>query len=127
VKGKVLKWKVDSDRFSLCDIFSNLVGEITWGSCKKPKIWMFDKKEGRDVEIVSESQILDMFSMYQKEKKLLLYLVVYDSDGSSKGSNTTLNYQKKEMYLRCTSSLLLPLFVCSFLYAVYGFCFSKQR
>jgi MuDR family transposase len=91
VKGKILKWRVDSDRFSLCDMVSDLSGEITWGSCQKPKIWMFDKKEGRDVEIIYESQILEMFNMYQKERKILLYVVVCDSDGSSKCSNTTPN------------------------------------
>jgi MuDR family transposase len=83
---------VDSYRFSLCELFSNLAEEITWGSCQKPKIWIFDKKEGRDMEIVSESQILEMFNMYQIERKFLLYVVVCDSDGSSKCSNTTPNY-----------------------------------
>lgn len=33
VKGKTLKWVVDSDRFSLCDLISDLSDELCWGSC----------------------------------------------------------------------------------------------
>jgi hypothetical protein len=48
---------VDSDKFSLCDLISDLSGEFCWGSYQTPKIWMFDKDEGRDVRLVSELQI----------------------------------------------------------------------
>jgi hypothetical protein len=86
VKGKILKWVVDSDRFSLCELISGLSEELCWGSCQTPKIWMFDKNEGRDVGVVSESQILEMFRMYQNERKITLIVVVCDVDGSSKYS-----------------------------------------
>ena len=33
VKGKILNRVVDSDRFSLCELLSDLAEEITWGSC----------------------------------------------------------------------------------------------
>jgi MuDR family transposase len=88
VKGKILKWVVDSDRFSLCELISGLSEELCWGSCQTPKIWMFDKNEGRDVGVVSESQILEMFRMYQNEQKITLIVVVCDLDGSSKYSGS---------------------------------------
>jgi uncharacterized protein YneR len=62
---------------------------------------MFDKKKSRDVEKVSTSQILEMFNMYQKERKIILYVVVCDSNENSKYSNTALNYP-------CTSSQSTP-------------------
>jgi hypothetical protein len=44
------------------------------------------------VELVFEYQILEMFNMYQTERKILFYVVVCNSYESSKYSNTTLNY-----------------------------------
>jgi hypothetical protein len=38
IKGRTLKWVVDSHKFSLCDLISDLSEEICWGSCQVPKI-----------------------------------------------------------------------------------------
>ncbi|XP_078153161.1 uncharacterized protein LOC144548368 [Carex rostrata] len=92
VKGKTLKWVVDSDRFSLCDLRSDLFDDLCWGSCQTPKIWMFDKNDGREVEVVSESQIPEMFRMFQNERKISLLTVICDLDGSSKCSGTNFTY-----------------------------------
>jgi hypothetical protein len=92
VKGKTLKWVIDSNRFSLCELIHNLSEEICWGSCQTPKIWMFDRNEGKDVGVVSESQISEIFRMYQNERIFLFIIVICDLDGSSK----------------CTSSLEQP-------------------
>lgn len=70
VKGRTLKWVVDSDTLSLCDLISDLSDEISWGSCQTLRIWLFDQNEGKDVGVLFESQISEMFRMYQKEKKI---------------------------------------------------------
>jgi hypothetical protein len=69
IKGRTLKWMVDPDKFSLFDLSSDLLDELSWGESQTPKIWILDKKEGRDAALVSESQIPEMFKMFQKEKK----------------------------------------------------------
>jgi hypothetical protein len=43
--------------------------ELSWGESQTPKIWILDKKEGRDAALVSEAQIPEMFKMFQKDKK----------------------------------------------------------
>ena len=53
---------------------------------------MFDKNEGKDVGVLSESQIPELFRMYQKERKILLTVVVCDTDGSSNHSGTDPTY-----------------------------------
>jgi hypothetical protein len=73
----------------LCDLISDLSEEICWGSCQVPKIWVFDKNKGADVGLLTESQIPSMFMMYHKEKKISLLVVLCDSDGSSKYSDTS--------------------------------------
>ena len=88
IKGKTLNWVVDSDRFSLCDLRSYLFDDLCWGSCQTPKIWIFDKNDGKEVEVVSESQISEMFRMFQNERKIFFLVVVCDLDGSSKCSGT---------------------------------------
>jgi hypothetical protein len=49
---------------------------------------MFDKDEGRDVRLVSELQIPELFRMYQNQRKFSLIVVVCDLDGSSKCSSS---------------------------------------
>ncbi|XP_078164438.1 uncharacterized protein LOC144559293 [Carex rostrata] len=92
VKGRTLKWVVDSDRFSLCDAISGISDEISWGSCQTLRILVFDKNEGKEVGVLSESQILEMFRMYQKERLILLNVVVCDTDGSSNCSGAGPTY-----------------------------------
>jgi hypothetical protein len=60
---------VDPDKFSLFDMNSDLLDELSWGESQTPKIWILDKKEGRDAALVSEAQIPEMFKMFQKDKK----------------------------------------------------------
>jgi MuDR family transposase len=79
-----LKWVIDSNRFSLCELIHNLSEEICWGSCQTPNIWMFDRNEGKDVRVVSESQISEIFRMYQNERKFSFIVVICDLDGTSK-------------------------------------------
>jgi MuDR family transposase len=88
VKGRVLKWVVDSDKFSLCELMTNLKEEISWGSSQLPKIWFFDKNKDREVGISSESQIPNIFRMYEMERKISILVVICDCDGSSKYSGT---------------------------------------
>jgi hypothetical protein len=38
VKGRILKWIVDLDTFSLYDLMSDLAEEIMWGSYQTPKV-----------------------------------------------------------------------------------------
>jgi hypothetical protein len=84
---------VDPDKFSLFDLNSDLLDELSWEESQTPKIWILDKKEGRDAALMSEAQIPEMFKMFQKEKKILLRVVVCDSDGSSKCSGTDGTFQ----------------------------------
>jgi hypothetical protein len=84
VKGRTLKWVVDSDKFSLCKLISGLKEEVSWGICQTPKTWFFEKKnESRDVELLFESQIPKIFRMYISERKITLLVVLCDLDESS--------------------------------------------
>jgi hypothetical protein len=55
---------VDPDNFLLFDMNSDLLDELSWRESQTPKIWILDKKEGRDVALVSEAQIPEMFKMF---------------------------------------------------------------
>jgi hypothetical protein len=70
--------------FSLCD----LSNQIFWGSNQTPRVRFHDKVEGKEVGVLTESQISEMFRMYQKERSILLLVVVCDMDQTSKCSGT---------------------------------------
>jgi hypothetical protein len=55
---------VDPDNFLLFDMNSDLLDELSWRESQTPKIRILDKKEGRDVALVSEAQIPEMFKMF---------------------------------------------------------------
>jgi hypothetical protein len=55
VKRRTLKWMVDKDKFSLYDLNSDLLEELSWGGSQISKIWIVDQNEGRDATLVSES------------------------------------------------------------------------
>jgi hypothetical protein len=100
VKGKTLTWVVDSDRFSLCDLNMDLLKELGWGRGQALKIWILDKNDGREAGLVSESQIPELFKMYEKERVIVLHVVVSDSDGSS-------NCSGKNAVYPCTPAQLI--------------------
>jgi hypothetical protein len=100
VKGKTLTWVVDSDRFSLCDLNMDLLKELGWGRGQTLKIWILDKNDGREAGLVSESQIPELFKMYEKERVIVLHVVVSDSDGSS-------NCSGKNAVYPCTPAQLI--------------------
>jgi hypothetical protein len=101
VKGKTLTWVVDSDRFSLCDLNMDLLKELGWRRGQAPKIWILDKNDGREAGLVSESQIPEIFKMYEKERVIVLHVVASDSNGSSNCSGTNVVYP-------CTPAQLIP-------------------
>jgi hypothetical protein len=73
--------------FSLCDLMSDLSNQNFWGSNQTSRVRFHDKVEGKKVGVLTESQISDMFRMYQKERRnILLLVVVCDMDQSSKCS-----------------------------------------
>jgi MuDR family transposase len=89
VKGKTIKLVIDSDMFSLCDLMSDLSNQISWGICQTPRVWFHDKNKGKDVGLLNESQMPEMFRIYQEERSILLLVVVCDTDGSSNCSDPT--------------------------------------
>jgi hypothetical protein len=82
---------------------TGLKEDISWGSSQLLKICFFNKNEGKDVEILFKSQILNMFRMYEKERKISILIVICDSDGSSKCSGTNTHFS-------CTPSQPPPIF-----------------
>jgi hypothetical protein len=80
VKGRKLQWVVDSDRFSLCDLRSYLLEDLSWGRLQTPMIWILDQNEGTKATLEFESQIPDMFKLYQREKVVLLHVQVCDTN-----------------------------------------------
>jgi hypothetical protein len=77
------------DKFSLCD----LAEEIVWRSCQIPKIWLHNKNENKDVELLIDH----IYHIYlectkRKEKSHNLYIVVCDSTRSTKYSGTNITY-----------------------------------
>jgi MuDR family transposase len=90
-KGRTLEWVVDSDKFSLVDLKSDLFEKIGWGSSQTPKIWFLDKTEARELDLLSESQIPDLIVMYRNDRKLSFLIVLCDVDRSSNCSGTNSN------------------------------------
>jgi hypothetical protein len=58
------------------------------GVVKHQKYGYLIKNEGRDIGLVFESQIFEMFRMYQNERNFLFIVVVCDVDGGSKYSGS---------------------------------------
>ena len=71
---------MDSDSFSLDFLMRSLSVEVKWGTNQKPVVWVFDKRMGEDIQLVDESQILDVLDMYKREKHLKLLVAVFDKD-----------------------------------------------
>lgn len=79
-KGFNRKWVVDSGNVSLEFLTTSLGAETSWGRNQKVVFWVFDKRSGEDVQLDSDSFILDVLDMYEAEKHFVPFASVFDQD-----------------------------------------------
>lgn len=79
-KGFTRDWVVDSDSLSLEFLTTCLSSEMSWGRNQKVVFWVFDKRSGEEVQLVSDHQIVDVLDMYKPEKRFMLLASVFDND-----------------------------------------------
>lgn len=70
-------WIIDSKSITMDFLVATLRSEISWGRGQKIVFWVYDKRSGEDVQLDSESQIIDVIEMYKPEKRFMLLAFVF--------------------------------------------------
>uniref|UniRef100_A0A0E0LNC7 Uncharacterized protein n=1 Tax=Oryza punctata TaxID=4537 RepID=A0A0E0LNC7_ORYPU len=77
-KGTTRQWVVDAESFSVEFVLNSLSVEFSWGKNQHPAIWFFHKSVGEDVRLLENSQIPELFAMYEQESHFQLIISILD-------------------------------------------------
>ena len=82
VKGKTIKWNVNSDNFTMDVLMDGLTTELRVGRDQSITVWYFNVIMAQDVRLTQSDEFHVMFNMYRALRKLALVVVVLDNSCS---------------------------------------------
>jgi hypothetical protein len=82
VKGKTIKWNVNSDDFTMDVLIDGLSAELRVGRDQNITVWYFNMITAQDVRLTQNDDFHVMFDMYKAERKLALAVLVLDNSCS---------------------------------------------
>ena len=82
VKGKVIKWNVNSDDFTMDVLMDGLSAELRVGRDQSITVWYFNVIMAQYVRLTQSDEFHVMFNMYRAQRKLALAVVVLDNSCS---------------------------------------------
>ncbi|XP_051190549.1 uncharacterized protein [Lolium perenne] len=82
VKGKTIRWNVNSDNFTMDVLMDGLSSELRVGRDQSITVWYFNMIMAQDVKLTQSDDFHLMFDMYRAERRLALVVVVVDNSCS---------------------------------------------
>ncbi|XP_047064819.1 uncharacterized protein LOC124672671 [Lolium rigidum] len=76
VKGKTIRWNVNSDNFTMDVLIDGLSSELRVGRDQSITVWYFNMIMAQDVKLTQSDDFHLMFDMYRAERRLALVVVV---------------------------------------------------
>jgi hypothetical protein len=82
VKGKTIRWNVNSDDFTMEVLMDGLSADLRVGRDQSITVWYFNMIMAQDVRLTENDEFHVMFDMYRTERKLALAVLVLDNSCS---------------------------------------------
>jgi hypothetical protein len=79
VKGKTIKWNVNSDDFTMDVLIDGLSAELRVGRDQNINVWYFNVITAQDVRLTQNDDFHLMFDTYRVERKIALAVLVLDN------------------------------------------------
>ena len=82
VKGKTIRWNVNSDDFTMDVLMDGLSSELRVGRDQSINVWYFNMIMAQDVKLTQTDEFHLMFDMYRAERRLAFSVAVLDNSYS---------------------------------------------